>query len=190
MFAPRFQVAVCFLLSLLVLAGCKPQASMTPERFQELVDTPGDNAPMLSFITNGIPHWSNAIVSVTMTYASGEIVPTEFQVKSKTIGGKYIVYAVQLKDSNKEQHSILEADKMAGRFKVYFPKEDTLNSGDVIFDVKAKTYSSKITYSDGYMETTTGSYSDTENDSHTLVYQNGALVMTRDSTNRPISVSL
>jgi len=182
-----FRIA-CSLL-LLAVAGCKPHPSITPERFQQLVDAPGDDVPMLSFVTNGIPHWSNTVVSMTMTYASGKVVPVEFPVNSKTIGGRYIVYSVQLKDSVQEQHSILEADKTAGRFKVYFLRNNALNSADVVYDLKAKTYSSKTTYGDGFVETTTGSYSDTENVSHTVVYKNGALVVTRDATNHPVSAA-
>jgi hypothetical protein len=180
------RIVICSLLLLLGVAGCKPLASMTQEQFQKLVDAPGDDVPMVPLIANGSPHWNNSSVSMLMKYPDGKVYSEEFHATSKTIGGKNIVYSAKSKLNDQEMHSVLVADEKSGTLKVYALYGDKLVGSDLVYDAKAKTYTEKASYGDGFVETTTGHWSDTEDDSHSEVYQHGALVMSRDMTNRPV----
>ena len=85
--------------------------------------------------------------------------------------------------------SVLACDEKAGTLKIYSLYGDVLIRSEVNYDARTKTYSVKSAYGDGFTEETTGWYSDKVDCSHTVVKQHGELVMNRDATNCPVSIS-
>ena len=185
----QFQPVIYCLLLLLTLAvpGCGQK--MTPTRFQQLVDSPGDDVPLSPLITNGAPHWGTSMTTFVLKFPSGQVLSEDLLTTTKTIGGKYIVYDAYSKIQNQQMRSVLACDEKAGTLKVYSLSGDVLIHSDINYDAKAKTYSVKTAYGDGFTEETTGWYSDQIECSHTVVSQHGVLVMNRDATNRPVSIS-
>jgi len=55
-----------------------------------------------------------------------------------------------------------------------------VTEGLMVYDADKKIYSTHSTYADGYLEVGVGSYSNTNNQSHTVVLKNGVLFSTRD----------
>jgi hypothetical protein len=185
----QFPLAIYCLFLLLTLAvpGCGQK--MTPTRFHELLDSPGDDVPLSPLITNGAPRWSTSMTTFVLKYASGKVLAEDLLTTTKTIGGKYIVYDSYSKIQNRELRSVLACDGQAGTLKIYSLYGDALIHSDVIYDAKTKTYRVRLAYGDGFTEETTGWYSDKIDCSHTVVSQHGGLIMNRDATNRPVSIS-
>jgi hypothetical protein len=184
---PFRTAAYClFLLLPLAMAGCRQK--MSQKQFDELFATSGDNVPLSPILANCFPHWSNSVSSTVLIYASGKVVNDDMQVTSKTIGGKYIVYSMWSRFYNQEMHSILAYDEKSGVLKAYMPYGDELVESHFVCDVKTRTYSEKSAYGDGFTISTTGFCSDTGDSAHSVVYQHGALFMTRDATNHPVSI--
>jgi hypothetical protein len=185
----QFRIAACFLLLLLSLAMAGCSQKMSQKQFDDLFATPGDNVPLSPVLANGFPHWSSSVSSTVLKYASGQVVTDDLQVTSKTIRGKYIVYSMWSKFYNQEMHSILAYDEKSGGVKAYVPYGDGLVETHFVYDAKTRTNTEKYSYGDGFTVTTTGFCSDTGDSSHSLIYQHGALFVTRDATNRPVSIS-
>lgn len=176
------------------MTGCEgkqdsSQEAMTPARFQQLLDSPGDNIPLSPLITNGAPRWEHSMTSFVLKYASGQVVSKDLLTTTKTIGGKYIVYDSFSRIQNRQMRSVLTCGEKAGHLKIHFFYGDDLIHEDIFYDAGAKSYTVKLSYGDGYTEEATGSYSDSEDRSHTVVKQRGTLIMTRDATNRPVAAS-
>jgi hypothetical protein len=185
----QYRMTVCTLLLSLTFAVVCSGQEMTPERFRELVDRPGDNVPLSPIITNGAPRWSVSMTTFALKYPSGQVLSEDLLTTTKTIGGKYIVYDSYSKIQNRELRSVLECDEKAGTLKIYSLYGDALIHSDVTYDARAKTYTVKLAYGDGFTEEATGWYSDKIDCSHTVVKQRGVLIMNRDATNRPVSIS-
>jgi hypothetical protein len=154
-------------------AASSNQETMTPARFREIVGTPGDVVPLMPQLA-AVPFWTNAVVSNVMTYASGKV-----------------VFTVQSKFYNQPMNSILAYDEKASALKVYGlygdgHAGDIVTEGTAIYDYARKTYSIISSYGDGFKETTTGSYTDTEDSAKTVGYKEGVLFMTREVKTRPI----
>jgi len=181
------RIAACSLLLLLAVGGCSKKAAVTPERFQELVDTPGDNVPLSHRVDIGVPLWTNAEINLVLNYASGRVVTEKMQGTAKTIAGKYIVHTVQSELHHQPMHSIFTYDEKSGEFKEYGLFSNKVTEATLTFDTKAKTFAAKASFGTGFTETSTGSYSDVGESSHTVVRLNGEYFMTRDETTRPVS---
>jgi hypothetical protein len=164
--------------------------TMTPARFREIVGTPGDAVPLVPQLA-AVPFWTNAVVSNVMTYASGKVFREEMTQTARTVGGKYVVFTVQSKFYNQPMNSILAYDAKASTLKVYGlygngPGGDIVTEGTAVYEFAKKTYTIISSYGDGFKETTTGSYTDTEDSAKTVVYKEGVLFMTREVKTRPI----
>jgi hypothetical protein len=171
-------------------AAALSQETMTPARFREIVGTPGDAvslAPQLA----AVPFWTNATISNVMTYASGTVFQEEMTQTARTVGGKYVVFTVQSKFYNQPMNAILTYDKKSSALKVYGLYDDghggdIVTEGTAVYNYAKKTYIVTSSYGDGFKETTTGSYSDTEDSAKTVVYKDGVLFMTREVKTRPL----
>ena len=171
-------------------AASLSQETMTLARFREIVGTPGDAVPLAPQLA-AVPFWTNAVVSNVMTYASGKVFQEEMTQTARTVGGKYVVFTVQSKFYNQPMNSILAYDEKASALKVYGlygngPGGDIVTEGTAVYDFARKTYTITSSYGDGFNETTTGSYTDTEDSAKTVVYKEGVLFMTREVKTRPI----
>jgi hypothetical protein len=170
-------------------AASSNQETMTLARFREIVGTPGDAVPLMPQLA-AVPFWTNAVVSNVMTYASGKVFREELTQTARTVGGKFVVFTVQSKFYNQPMNSILAYDEKASALKVYGLYGDN-HAGDIVtegtaaYDYTKKTYTSISSYGDGFKETTTGSYTDTEDSAKTVVYKDGVLFMTREVKTRP-----
>jgi hypothetical protein len=188
----RFMVALaisCLGFQLAVQGQTNPEA-MTPERFRELVAMRGDSFPLVTQL-DALPFWTNAVVSNVMTYASGKVVREEMTQTARTLRGQCVVFTVQSKFYNQPVNAILAYDDKASALKIYglYANEhggDMVTEGTVKYDSKRKTYTIVSAYDD-FKETTTGSYTDTEDVAKTVVYKDGALFMTREVITRPVS---
>jgi hypothetical protein len=89
---------------------------------------------------------------------------------------------------NQEMHSILSYDGKSGTLKAYMHYGDDLLESHFVYDAKTRTSTEKYSYGDGFTVTTTGFCSDTGDSTHSVIYQHGALFMTRDATNHPVSI--
>jgi len=182
-----FRIGICSLFLLLAAGGCSKEAAMTPERFQEIVDTPGDTVPLSRRVDIGVPLWTNAEINLVLTYASGRVVTEKMQGTAKTIAGKYIVHTIQSELYHQPMHSIFTYDEKSGVFKEYGLFSNLVTEATLVFDTKAKTFTAKASFASGFTETSTGSYSDTEETSHTVTQKDGEYFMTRDVTTRRVS---
>jgi hypothetical protein len=63
---------------------------------------------------------------------------------------------------------------------------DIVTEGTVVYDYAKKTYTITSAYGDSFKETTTGSYTDTEDFAKTVVYKDGTLFMTREVKTWPL----
>jgi len=61
------------------------QEQLTPERFREIVATPGDNVPLQPKLAAGSPLWTNATVNVVLKYQTGKVFKEEVTQTAKTI---------------------------------------------------------------------------------------------------------
>ena len=185
-------VLILFSLCLLGLTSCgsRPSESMTPTRFQQIVNMPADTVP-LSAPLSSLPRWPQFVTSNVMTYAAGRVFQEELKGTTRTVGGKYIVSAVQSRFYQQPLHSIVAYDAQASAIKTYGLSGDgrggsRVTEGLVAFDFAKKTYTMTSTY-EGFQETTTGNYADREDRSKTVVYKDGALFLTREVITRPAS---
>lgn len=176
-----------FLLGLLFATGTAlGQEQMTPARFREIAAAPGDSTPLRPQLAAAGPLWTNAMVSVVLTYQSGKVFKEEMTQTAKTIGGKYIVYTVQSNFYHQPMTSIATYDDEASALKTYGLFGETIAEGTLVYDSPKRIYAESSAYGDGFKETTVGSYSDTEDSAKSLVYQNGILVMTREAKRHPV----
>jgi hypothetical protein len=171
-------------------AASLSQETMTPARFLEIVGTPGDAVPLAPQLA-AVPFWTNAVASNVMTYASGKVIREELTQTARTVGGKYVVFTVQSKFYNQPMNSILTYNAKASPLKVYGlygdgHGGDIVTEGTAVYEFARKTYTITSSYGDGFKETTTGSYTDTEDSAKTVVYKDGVLFMTREVKTRPI----
>jgi hypothetical protein len=157
---------------------------MTPELFRQIVAKPGDHVLLIPELSD-VPIWTNADVHVVMKYASGRTFTEKVMQTTHTVDGKYIIYTINSDFYHQTMSSIMAFDEKASTLKVYGLYSDS-HGGDaitesaVVYDYAKKTYTGTSSYGDGFKEITTGSYNSTNDFSHTLVYKNGALFMTRE----------
>jgi hypothetical protein len=171
-------------------AASLSQETMSPARFREIVGMPGDAVPLAPQLA-AVPFWTNAVVSNVMTYASGKVFREEMTQTARTVDGKYVVFIVQSKFYNQPMNSILTYNAKASALKVYGlygngPGGDIVTESTAVYDFAKKTYTITSSYGDGFKETTTGSYTDTEDSAKTVGYKEGVLFMTREVKTRPI----
>jgi hypothetical protein len=169
------------------------QESMTPARFREIVNLPGDTVPLVPQLAP-VPFWTNAVVSNVMTYASGKVFREKMDGTSHSVQGKYIVFTIQSEFYHQTMYSILTSDEKAAVLKVYGlfgdgHGGDVVTEGTEVFNFARKTYTITSLYGDGFKETTAGTYTDKEDFARTTVYKNGVLFMTREATTRPVNNS-
>jgi hypothetical protein len=167
------------------------QEQLTPERFREIVATPGDNVPLQPKLAAGSPLWTNATVNVVLKYQIGKVFTEEITQTAKTIGGKYIVFTGQSQFYHQPMSSILTFDEKASALKIYGlygdgHGGDIVTEGLIVYDYEKKIYAASAAYGEGFKEITVGSYSKTESSDRTLVYKDGVLSMTREVKTRPV----
>ena len=166
------------------------QEQLTPDKFREIVATPGDKVPLQPKLAAGSPLWTNATVDVVLKYQTGKVFKEDITQTAKTIDGKYIVFTGQSQFYHQPMSSILTYDEKASALKVYGlygdgHGSDVVTEGLIVYDYGKKIYSASSTYGDGFKEITVGSYSDMESSDRTLVYKNGILFMTREVKSHP-----
>lgn len=127
-----------------------------------------------------------------MTYASGKVFTETMSQRTRTIEGKYVVCTVHSKFYNQPMNSILTYDAKASALKIYSLFGDghggnMLTEAVATFDFSKRTYTCTSAYGDGFKETTTGFYTDTEDTAKSVVRKNGALFMTRQVVTRPVT---
>jgi hypothetical protein len=171
------------------LLAAQETETMTPARFQEIVSTPCDTVPLASELAS-VPFWTNAVVSNVMTYASGKVVREEMTQTACTVAGKYIVFSVQSRFYNRTMHAIATYDVKAAALKLYgfYSDEhgrDVVTEATIVYDYTKKTYTITSSYG-AFRETTTGSYTGTEDTAKTVVYKDGELFMTREVKTRQL----
>jgi hypothetical protein len=169
------------------------QESMTPARFREIVNLPGDMVPLVPQLAP-VPFWTNAVVSNVMTYASGKVFREVMTQTARTVGGKYVVFTVYSQFYQKPMSGVLAFDEKATALKMYGlfgdgHGGDVVTEGTLVNDYVKKTYTATSSYGDGFKETTAGSYTDKEDFAKTMVYKNGVLFMTREATTHPVTSS-
>ena len=170
------------------MASCKPQATMTPERFQKLVDTPGDNVPLVPQLTNGSPVWPYAEITLVLNYTTGRVLTQRLEGASKTIGGQYVVHTMQADFLKEPLYSIFTYEEKSGQFKEYGCYSNTVTEAIISFDAKNRTFASTASFATSFTETATGSWTETNETAHIVINKNGALFMTRDETTHPVSI--
>lgn len=185
----KFAGLIVVLLSVVVSFG---QESMTPERFREIVATPGDKVPLQPKLAGGTPLWTNAMVTAVLKYQSGKTFKEEGAQTSRTIRGKFVVFTGQSQYYHRQMSTILTFDEMASAVKLYGlfgdgHGGDLVTEATIVYDYDKKIYASSCEYGDGFKELTVGSYSDRESSDRTLVYKNGVLFLTREVTAKAIS---
>lgn len=144
----------------------------------------------LSEPLSSLPLWSKVVASNVVTYATGQVIAEEMQGSVHTVEGKYIVYSVDSQFYHQTLRSIAAYDAKASAIKVYCLYGDgqggnRVTEGTLISDFAKKTYTITSRYDD-YQESTTGSYTDTEDVSKTLVYKSGGLFLTRELITRRV----
>ena len=87
-------------------------------------------------------------------------------------------------------YSIVTYDVEASAVKTYGLYGDgeggnSVVEGTMIYDLSNRTYTANSAYGT-FTETTKGRYNDAEDVSHTIIYKDGALYMTRDATTWPV----
>jgi hypothetical protein len=162
---------------------------MTPAQFRGIVGAQGDEVPLAPRLAS-VPFWTHAIISNVMTYASGKVFREELTLSARTVGGKYVVFTVQSKFYHQPMNSILAYDEKVSALKVYGlygngHGDDIVTEGTAVYDYAKKTYTITSSYGEGFKETTTGSYTDTEDFAKTVVSKEGILFMTREVKTRP-----
>ncbi|MGB7749173.1 MAG: hypothetical protein WBN75_18020 [Verrucomicrobiia bacterium] len=178
------------LVLLFSIAVGTSQEQLTPDKFREIVATPGDKVPLLPKLAAGSPLWTNATVNVVLKYQTGKVFKEDIKQTAKTIGGKYIVFTGQSQFYHQPMSSILTYDEKASALKVYGlygdgHGSDVVTVSLIVYDYEKKIYAASSTYADGFKEITVGSYSETESSDRTLVYKDGVLFMTRETKTRP-----
>jgi len=163
---------------------------MTPARFQEIASAPGDAVPLMAPLA-AVPFWTNGVVTNVMTYASGKVFKEVLTGTAHTVGGKYVVFTAYSQFYQQPMQAILGYDTKASVLKTYGLYGDgnggnIVTEATVVYDFGKKTYKMNSSYGDGFKETTTGSYTDTEDIAKTVVYKAGALFMTREVVTRPV----
>ena len=165
------------------------QEAMTPARFQEIASAQGDAEPLIAPLA-AVPFWTNAVATNVMTYASGKIFTEMATGTAHTVRGRYVVFKFYSQYYKQTMNGILGYDAKASTLKTYGlyadgQGGDMVTEGIVHYDLKHKTYTITSAYGD-FKETTTGSYTDTEDVAKTVVYKNGTLFMTRTVITRPV----
>jgi hypothetical protein len=171
-------------------ATLSSQEPMTPDRFQAIASAPGDAVPLIAQLS-AAPFWTNAVATNVMTYASGKIFKEVMTVTAHTVGGKHIVFTAYSPFYQQPMQAIVGYDTKASVLKTYGLFGDghggnIVTEATVVYDFGKKTYTMTSSYGDGFKETTTGSYNDTEDLAKTVVYKDGALFMTREVITRPV----
>ncbi len=169
----------------LLIAGNACSQEMTPERFRDLLATPGDTNALRPELA-ALPFWKGAKCSVTMKYQDGKVFKEECMQTAKTIAGKYIVFSMDSQYYKQTMYAIAGYDEKASAIRQWGLFGDTVTQATVIFDLEKKVSASTSRYGDGFEEISVGKFSDAEMSDHTLVYKDGILFMTRDAKTRPI----
>jgi hypothetical protein len=166
------------------------QEPMTPARFQEIVSAPGDVVPLIAPLA-AAPFWTNAVATNVMTYASGKIFKEVMTVTAHTVGGQYVVFTAYSSFYQQPMQTIFGYDAKALVLTTYGLYGDghggnIVTEATVVYDFDKQTYTMNSSYGDGFKKTTTGSYTDTEDVTKTVVYKNGALFVTHEIVTRPV----
>ncbi|HEX9047412.1 MAG TPA: hypothetical protein VF988_10330 [Verrucomicrobiae bacterium] len=159
--------------------------AMTPARFLEIINAPADAVPLIAPMA-AVPIWPKAVVTNVMTYASGKTFTEVLTNTAHTVQGKYAVFTTHSKYYKKAMAAVLGYDDKASALKSYGFYDDghgggQITEGTVVFDFAKKTYTINSTYGD-FEETTTGTYTDTDDVAKTTVFKKGVRFMTRETT--------
>ncbi len=160
---------------------------MTPERFREIVATPGDAVALRPELTS-LPLWKEAKGSVNMQYTDGRVFSEECTHTAKAIDGNYIVFTIDSKFYGRPVHAIRGYDEKASAIHTWSLFGDALVESTVNVDPVKKVFAETATYEGGFLEIVVGTYSDEEISERSLVYKNGVLFMTREAKTTPIVV--
>jgi hypothetical protein len=163
---------------------------MTVKRFRKIVDAPADSVP-LSAPLSLTPVWPHVVISNVMTYASGQVLQEEMKGGSHTVEGKYVVSAMNSQLYNQKFYYVTMYDAEEAVIKNYALTDNgkgrpMISESRVYPDFTNKTYIAKAVYGD-FIESTTGSYTDTNEICKSLIYKNGVLFLTRDLTIRQVA---
>jgi hypothetical protein len=183
-----FYSAGCALL-VVAVSGCGQQG-MTPAHFREIVKAPGDSVPLIPPMTS-LPYWTNAAGSNVMTYADGRVLHEQLSQTAYTVRGQYVVFKIYSQLNQGWMHSIMAYDEAAKAVKVYGlytdPRgRDMLTEGTITYDRAKGTYRETSAFGNGFREITDGVHTAARDSAKSLVYQGGALMLTREATTWPV----
>jgi hypothetical protein len=176
---------VAFALSLVVQA----QEIMTAQRFREITSSPGDNVPLEPNLRAVGPIWTNAAITVDLTYADGKKFKEVIAGSVKTVKGKYVVSTVNSSLYKKPMDSITAYDEKAGCYKYWGMLGETITEGMMVFDTDKKIYATYSAFSPGAWELGVSCYTDTNIWSHSILNTNGVFYCTRDVTVVPVKAT-
>ena len=164
--------------SVLLLAGiARGEDSMTLEKFNTLVATPGDTNALRPELSS-FPLWTAARCTTVIKLPDGQVFTEESVATAKTIGGKYIVCSMGSQFSKEPLQSVIGYDEQASALKSWGIAGSSLAVGTIVLDPQRRITAFSGTHGD-VMQISVGTYSDTNSFSRTLVYKNGVLSLTR-----------
>jgi hypothetical protein len=153
---------------------------MTPARFKQIAAAPGDSIPLNPNLSK-IPFWAKSKISCSMEFQDGRRFEETCNVHSKSIDGRYVVSTVDSEFYKRPMQSILEYDEKAKAYKQWGLFDSTVTSALVIYDFEKGTSAATASFDPKYLELSVGSFSEDESVNRTQVYQDGVLVLTRNT---------
>ena len=196
--AYKCAMRILTLLFIIILAGCSAKhestatnsdesvgAQLSPEMFRKIASAPGDDTPLVPKLAAIGNLWTNADVSIAITYQDGRVIKEAAHRTAKTVGGKYLVFTIQSQSSKQPVDSIETYDNEASAFKVLGINGDTVTGATIVYDFEKKSYTMNSSYGDGLTEVCVGSFSNSMDTNRTQLYKKGVLIATRDTKTIP-----
>ena len=175
---------VLFTAVFLIAGVAWGQDSMTLEKFNTLVATPGDTNALRPELAS-FPLWKATRCRTVVRLADGQVSTEEAVGTTKTIDGKYVVYSTDSKFSKEPLRAVIGYDDKASAIKSWGIAGGSLAEGTIVFDPERRVSAFTGTHGE-FMQISVGTYSDTEAFTRMLVYKNGVLAVTREVKLWPI----
>jgi hypothetical protein len=171
--------------SVFLIAGVAwGQDSMTLEKFNALVATPGDTNALPAELAS-LPFWKAAKCSIVLKFPDGRVFKEESVVTAKTISGKYIVCSTDSQYSPEPMRAVIEYDAKASAIKSWGITGGSLAVSTIVFDSEKRVAASSGTHGE-FMQISVATYSDREAFSRLMVYKNGVLALNREVRSWPM----
>jgi hypothetical protein len=180
MYINRVMKTTFLICSPVFLVACVAwgQDSMTLEKFNTIVATPGDTNALRAELA-WFPCWKATRCSTVIKLPDGRVFTEESVGTAKTIGGKYVVCSMDSQFSKEPLQAVIGYDEKASAIKSWGIADGSLAVGTIVFDPERRVSAFTGTHGD-VMQISVGTYSDTESFSRMLVYKSGVLSLTRE----------